>query len=139
MFRYDLHASNGSMLNTPPVFAIYFVGKVFQWIKSQGGLSSIEQMNDRKASHIYDAIDGSGGFFTGHSMPKDRSTMNITFRCPTEDLEAMFIQEAAKHEMVNLKGHRSVGGLRASTYNAFPESGCVKLAQFMAEFARTNG
>ena len=139
MFRYDLHAKQESMFNTPPVFAVYFVGKVFAWIKSQGGLASMEQMNDRKAAHIYAAIDASSGFFTGHSDVKDRSTMNITFRCPNEELEAAFIKEAADHEMVNLKGHRSVGGLRASTYNAFPESGCLKLAEFMNEFARKNG
>jgi len=139
MFRYDIHADKESMYNTPPVFAVYFVGKVFEWIKSQGGLSSMEQMNDRKAGHIYEAIDGSGGFFTGHAKREDRSTMNITFRCPSEELEAAFIEEAAKLEMVNLKGHRSVGGLRASTYNAFPESGCVKLAEFMNEFARKHG
>lgn len=139
MFRYDIHAAKDSMFNTPPVFAVYFVGKVFAWIKSQGGLDSIERMNDRKAAHIYEAIDSSGGFFTGHSERKDRSTMNITFRCPSEELEGTFIKEAAEHEMVNLKGHRSVGGLRASTYNAFPESGCIKLAEFMNEFARTHG
>ena len=139
MLRYDIHASKGSRYNTPPVFAVYFVGQVFAWIQSNGGLQGIETLNERKAGHIYEAIDTSGGFYKGHAAVEDRSRMNITFRCPSEDLEATFIKESSAHDMANLKGHRSVGGLRASVYNAFPESGCRRLAEFMAEFARTHG
>ncbi len=139
MLRYDIHADKGSRYNTPPVFAIYFLGKVFDWIRTNGGLQGIEAMNERKATCIYNAIDDSGGFYTGHAAVEDRSRMNITFRCPSEELEATFIKQASDHDMENLKGHRSVGGLRASIYNAFPESGCRQLAEFMGEFARTHG
>lgn len=139
IFRYDQNAEKKSMYNTPPVFPVYIVGRVFEWIKDQGGLERIEDLNNRKCSHIYDAIDSSSGFYAGHADKNDRSTMNVTFRCPSEEIEKIFIEEAAREEMVNLKGHRSVGGLRASIYNAFPESGCIKLAEFMREFARTHG
>ncbi|MDG2423795.1 MAG: 3-phosphoserine/phosphohydroxythreonine transaminase [Phycisphaerales bacterium] len=139
MLRYDIHASKGSRYNTPPVFAVYFLAQVFEWIQSNGGLKGIEELNERKAAYIYDVIDGSGGFYTGHAAPRDRSRMNITFRCPSEELESAFIEEASNHDMANLKGHRSVGGLRASIYNAFPEAGCRQFAEFMSEFARTHG
>ncbi|MCH2132445.1 MAG: 3-phosphoserine/phosphohydroxythreonine transaminase [Phycisphaerales bacterium] len=139
MLRYETYAKNRSMYNTPPVFPIYFVGLVFQWILDNGGVAGIEELNERKAGYIYDAIDSSGGFYRGHADVADRSRMNITFRCPSEDIEAKFIEEAAQHDMVNLKGHRSVGGLRASVYNAFPEAGCRQLAEFMADFAQRNG
>ena len=139
MLRYDVFAKNGSMYNTPPVFAVYCVSLMFQWILDQGGVAGIEAMNERKAGLIYDTIDESEGFYRGHAAKADRSLMNITFRCPSEELEAAFLKEAAEHDMANLKGHRSVGGLRASVYNAFPEAGCQQLSQFMSEFARRNG
>ena len=138
MLRYAIHADKESMYNTPPVFAVYCAGLVFRWIRSLGGLDAMEVVNDRKAALIYDAIDNSDEFFTGHSEPADRSTMNISFTSPSPELDATFIAQAAEAGMVNLKGHRSVGGIRASIYNAFQEEGCHKLAEFMATFAAAN-
>ena len=135
MLRYAIHADKQSMYNTPPVFAVYCAGLVFKWILSLGGLPSIQAINERKAEVIYDAIDDSQGFYTGHADTADRSTMNIPFTSPSPELDAAFITQAADAGMVNLKGHRSVGGIRASIYNAFPEDGCHKLAAFMAHFA----
>jgi phosphoserine aminotransferase len=118
---------------------VYCIGLVFKWIQEQGGLVGIEAMNDRKAAHLYEAIDQSDGFYRGHAATEDRSRMNVTFRCRSEELEAAFLAQAAEHDMTNLKGHRSVGGLRASIYNAFPESGCRQLADFMRAFASREG
>jgi phosphoserine aminotransferase len=138
MLRYGVHADKGSMYNTPPVFAVYCSGLVFKWILSLGGLSEMEKLNDRKAATIYNAIDSSDGFFTGHADIAARSTMNITFTSPSPELDAAFIAAAADAGMVNIKGHRSVGGIRASVYNAFPEHGCNTLATFMQKFAADN-
>jgi phosphoserine aminotransferase len=139
MQRYATHAQNDSRYNTPPTFGIYLAGRTFQWLLSQGGLEGIDAINRAKAKVIYDAIDASDGFYRGAAAPESRSLMNITFRLPGEDLEAKFVKEAAAQGMDGLKGHRSVGGVRASIYNAFPRAGCDALAQFMREFQRRSG
>ncbi|MBM42286.1 MAG: 3-phosphoserine/phosphohydroxythreonine aminotransferase [Acidobacteria bacterium] len=136
--RYAVAAKHGSRYNTPPVFAIYLFGLVMQWLKAQGGLAAIETVNRRKASLLYDAIDGSD-FYRGTAQAESRSLMNVTFRLPSEELEARFVQEATAAGLSGLKGHRSVGGQRASIYNAFPEQGVAALVAFMREFERTHG
>ena len=135
MLRYDLHADKDSRYNTPPVFAIHVCGLVFKWIESMGGLEAMARRNDAKAAMIYDAIDASGGFFKGHSDPNCRSVMNVPFVTPSPEQDAAFLAEATAAGMSGLKGHRSVGGLRASIYNAFPEAGCEALAQLMRDAA----
>ncbi|MHC4765511.1 MAG: 3-phosphoserine/phosphohydroxythreonine transaminase [Planctomycetota bacterium] len=139
MLDYRKHADKGSCLNTPPAFAIYVMGQVFKWIQGQGGLEAVGARNEEKARIVYDAIDGSGGFFRPVARPGSRSWMNITFRTPGDELDKQFIEEAGAHDMSGLKGHRSVGGLRASIYNAFPRQGCEVLASFMKDFAARNG
>jgi len=139
MLDYRMHVAKGSRLNTPPAFAIYMMGLVFKWIIDQGGLTEIAQRNRDKAGIIYEAIDGSGGFYKGVARPDSRSLMNVTFRTPNDDLDKRFIDEALSNDMSGLKGHRSAGGLRASIYNAFPKAGCEALAQFMKNFAQRNG
>jgi len=139
MFRFDRHAEQGSCLNTPPTFGIHVMGLVFNWILEQGGLEAMQEQNLSKAATLYESIDGSGGFYTGHAREDCRSTMNVTFTCPTPDLDSLFLAEAEDAGMRNLKGHRSIGGLRASIYNAFPAEGCRRLASFMNEFAARNG
>ena len=136
--RYAVVAKHGSRYNTPPVFAIYLFGLVMQWLKAQGGLAAIETVNRRKASLLYDAIDGSD-FYRGTAQAESRSLMNVTFRLPSEELEARFVQEATAAGLSGLKGHRSVGGQRASIYNAFPEAGVAARVAFMREFERTHG
>ncbi|MBM4112169.1 MAG: 3-phosphoserine/phosphohydroxythreonine transaminase [Phycisphaerae bacterium] len=139
MLDYRKQAENGSRLNTPNTFGIHVMGLVFKWILKNGGLKAIEQRNAEKAKVLYDAIDGSGGFFKGHSTPECRSHMNVVFRCPSEELDKKFLKEAEALGMDGLKGHRDAGGLRASIYNAFPRKGCEALAQFMSEFKRSFG
>lgn len=139
MFRYDTHAKAGSRYNTPSVFAVYCAGLVFKWILAEGGLEAMASRNERKASLLYDAMDDSGGFYTGHAHAECRSWMNVPFTTPSPELDAKLIADAAAAGMMNLKGHRSVGGLRASIYNAFPEEGCRRLAQFMADFQTKHG
>ena len=139
MFNYAKHAAKGSRLNTPPTFGIYMMGLVFKWILDEGGLAAMAERNERKAKHVYDAIDSSGGFYSAVARADCRSLMNIPFRTPSADTDAAFLKAAGDAEMSGLKGHRDVGGLRASIYNAFPEEGCERLASFMAEFARTHG
>jgi phosphoserine aminotransferase len=139
MLDYRKHADKGSCLNTPPAFAIYVMGQVFKWIQGQGGLQALGARNEEKAGIVYDAIDGSGGFYRPVARPDSRSWMNITFRTPDGELDKKFIEEAAAHDMSGLKGHRSVGGLRASVYNAFPRQGCEVLASFMRDFAARSG
>ncbi len=139
MLRYDIHAKNNSLYNTPPTFSVYLVNLVLKWIKNEGGLEVIEQRNRDKAALIYDTIDNSQGFYRGHASLDSRSLMNITFRLPNEDLEKAFAAEATKQGMIGLKGHRSVGGMRASTYNAMPVAGCQALADFMNDFQQRNG
>ena len=138
MFRYKTHADKGSMFNTPPCFSIYTIGLVLKWLKNLGGLPSIEKTNQEKAELLYQAIDSSD-FYKGHARFDSRSIMNITFNLPTPELEAQFIQEAAAANFDGLKGHRSVGGCRASIYNAFPYEGVEKLVDFMVAFEKKNG
>jgi len=137
MFRYKTHAEKGSMFNTPPCFSIYTIGLVLKWLKNLGGLPTIEKMNLEKADLLYQAIDSSD-FYTGHARFDSRSIMNVTFNLPTPELEAQFIKEAAAVSFDGLKGHRSVGGCRASIYNAFPREGVEKLVDFMVAFEKKN-
>lgn len=138
-FHYKTVAENGSMYNTPPTFAIYVAGLVFQWIKRQGGLESIEQTNARKAQLLYDTIDGSNGFYRNPVEVISRSRMNIPFVHQDSGLDAVFLKQAEAAGLHALKGHKSVGGLRASIYNAMPLEGVQALVNFMQEFARTHG
>jgi len=138
MFRYSTHLKADSLYNTPPTFGIYLLCLVSRWLKAKGGVASMEELNERKAGKLYDAIDASG-FYSGTAVPEFRSTMNVTFRLPTEELEKTFIAEAAKQDMDGLKGHRSVGGIRASIYNAFPEAGVDALVAFMKDFEQAHG
>ncbi|HZW82942.1 MAG TPA: 3-phosphoserine/phosphohydroxythreonine transaminase [Candidatus Deferrimicrobium sp.] len=138
MLRYSIHAKNDSLYNTPPVFAVYMVHLVLKWIKDNGGLGVMEARNREKAGYIYQAIDESNGFYKGHADKDSRSIMNITFRLPSEELEKSFVSAATKQGLVGLKGHRSVGGIRASVYNSMPLAGCQALAQFMSEFQKSN-
>ncbi|MBU0480131.1 MAG: 3-phosphoserine/phosphohydroxythreonine transaminase [Proteobacteria bacterium] len=138
MFKYKTHAETDSMFNTPPCFAIYTIGLVLKWLKGLGGIPVMEKMNREKAGILYDAID-STDFYRGHALKESRSFMNITFNLPTPELEAAFIKEATSRGFDGLKGHRSVGGCRASIYNAFPRDGVEKLVDFMREFERKNG
>jgi phosphoserine aminotransferase len=138
MLSYAVHAENGSLYNTPPVFAIYLLGLVMRWLIGQGGLDAVARVNERKAARLYGEIDRTG-FYRGTAQKDSRSLMNVTFRLPSEELEKAFIKEAEKEGLDGLKGHRSVGGVRASIYNAFPEAGVDALAGFMQEFERRNG
>ena len=138
MLSYAVHAENGSMYNTPPVFAIYMLGLVTRWLIAQGGLEAIAAVNERKAGKLYAEIDRTG-FYRGTAQKDSRSLMNVTFRMPSEELEKQFVKDAEKAGLDGLKGHRSVGGIRASIYNAFPEAGIDALTAFMQEFERRNG
>jgi phosphoserine aminotransferase len=138
MMNYAVHAENGSLYNTPATFAIYAVGLVMKWLAAQGGLAAIARTNEKKAAKLYAEIDRTG-FYRGTARKEHRSLMNITFRLPSEDLEKTFVKESAAAGLDGLKGHRSVGGIRASLYNAFPEAGVDALASFMKEFERTRG
>ncbi|MGQ9833302.1 MAG: 3-phosphoserine/phosphohydroxythreonine transaminase [Candidatus Villigracilaceae bacterium] len=139
MLDYRLMAENASLYNTPPCWSIYIVGLVFKWAKKLGGLEAIAKQNRAKADILYKVIDESGGFYRGHAQPESRSVMNVTFRLPTEELEALFVSETKKLGMIGLKGHRSVGGLRASIYNALPIEAVEELAKFMKDFHQKNG
>jgi phosphoserine aminotransferase len=139
MLKYDTYFGQNSLYNTPPVYSIYMMNLVLQWIAKNGGLAAIERKNKEKAQVIYDAIDHSGGFFEGMIDPASRSLMNITFKLHDEQLEGKFIKESEAQGFVGLKGHRSVGHMRASTYNAVPHESCKALADFMADFKRRNG
>jgi phosphoserine aminotransferase len=139
LLDYRKIAENRSMLNTPNTWGIYLIGLVCEWLKSQGGLEVMAEKNETKAKLLYDAIDTSDGFYTGHAEREARSLMNVTFRLPTEELEKEFCLEATSLGMDGLKGHRSVGGIRASIYNAFPKEGVERLIEFMKDFAERNG
>jgi len=139
MLRYATHAKNNSLYNTPPSFGVYLMGLVLEWIEGLGGVAGMTERNARKAGAIYQAIDGSGGFYRGHAEAGSRSAMNITFRLPEEAKEKAFLAEAGQAGMVGLAGHRSVGGIRASIYNAMDVEGCRALAAFMGDFAKRNG
>ena len=138
MLQYAVHAENKSLYNTPAVFAIYIMRLVVAWMLKEGGLEVIERRNIRKAQKLYDEIDRSG-FYRGHAQKDSRSRMNVTFRLPNEELEKKFIKESTAAGLDGLKGHRSVGGLRASIYNAFPEAGVDALVDFMRQFEQRNG
>lgn len=139
MLDYRQMTKADSMYNTPPAFSIYVIEKVTRWLKELGGLPAIHERNQKKADVLYKAIDESGGFYRGHAAPEVRSLMNVTFRLPTEELEKQFAKEAEAAELDGLKGHRDVGGLRASIYNAFPPEGVDALVSFMKDFQQKNG
>lgn len=138
MFRYAIHAENGSMYNTPPTYAWYLSGLVFQWLKRKGGLQAMAEINQRKAQMLYDAVDGSQ-FYNNPVVPESRSWMNVPFTLADAELDALFLQEAGEAGLKTLKGHRSVGGMRASIYNAMPEAGVAALVEFMADFEKRHG
>jgi len=138
MLNYKVQAENNSLYNTPNTFGIYILGLVTEWLKSLGGLTAIARLNQRKASLLYSEIDRTG-FYRGTAQKESRSLMNITFRLPSEELEKTFDRQASADGFDGLKGHRAVGGLRASIYNAFPEEGVAGLVDFMREFERTHG
>lgn len=138
MLRYDTFYKKNSLYNTPPAFAIYIVGKVVAWIKNCGGLEEMARRNKIKAKLLYDAIDSSDGFYRGHAEKDSRSFMNVTFRLPNEELEKKFVAEALEKNLSGVKGHRSVGGMRASIYNAMPIEGAQALADFMDKFRKAN-
>ena len=127
------------MLNTPPVFQIYVVGLVLDWLKDKGGVAWAADAAEKRSGVIYDAIENSGGFYRCPVDARYRSRMNVVFRLPTEELEAEFVKRATAEGLDGLKGHRSVGGCRASVYNAMPQAGAEALAGFMADFAHRNG
>ena len=137
MLRYKTHADAGSMYNTPPCYGIYICGKVFKWLLEMGGLPEIQKRNQEKAAVLYDFLDQSK-LFHGTVVKKDRSLMNVSFVTGSTDLDAKFVAAAAEAGFVNLKGHRTVGGMRASIYNAMPMEGVVKLVQFMEKFEAEN-
>lgn len=139
MLRYGIHVKNNSLYNTPPTFGIYMMSRVLGWVKEQGGLAAIEKHNKEKAGLIYDAIDGSRGFYKGHARVDSRSYMNLTFRLANAELEKKFLAEAKQAGFVGLSGHRSVGGCRASAYNAVPYESCLALKTFMLNFQEKNG
>ena len=137
MLQYQIHADNGSMYNTPPAYGIYICGKVFKWLKKMGGLEAMQALNQKKAKVLYDFLDTSR-MFKGTVEKKDRSLMNVPFVTGNQELDAKFVKEAEAAGFVNLKGHRSVGGMRASIYNAMPLEGVEKLVAFMADFEQRN-
>jgi phosphoserine aminotransferase len=138
MLNYQVMTENNSLYNTPNTFGIYILGLTMQWLKGLGGLKAIGDRNARKAAQLYAEIDRTG-FYRGTAQADSRSRMNITFRMASEDLEKRFEKEATAAGLDGLKGHRSVGGMRASIYNAFPEAGVDALVQFMREFERKSG
>jgi phosphoserine aminotransferase len=139
MLDYRTHVAGGSRYNTPPVFSVYVLLLVSRWLRDDiGGLEKMAELNEEKASLLYDEIDVSEGFYRGHAAADARSRMNVTWRLPSEELETRFVEGATRRDLVELKGHRSVGGIRASIYNAMPREGVETLAGFMREFAAAN-
>ena len=138
MFNYQVQADNGSMYNTPPTYSWYLAGLVFAWVKEQGGLAKMAEINKRKADKLYAAIDDSG-FYANPVDPACRSWMNVPFTLADPELDSVFLEESKEEDLTTLKGHRSVGGMRASIYNAMPEEGVNNLIAFMAEFERRHG
>ncbi|RJX27274.1 MAG: 3-phosphoserine/phosphohydroxythreonine transaminase [Dethiobacter sp.] len=139
ILSYKAHAEAHSLYNTPSSFSVYILRLVLNWVKEKGGLKAVEELNNRKAALIYNVIDNSGGFYQGHAVREDRSAMNVTFRLPDDNREKAFAEEAAREGLIGLKGHRSVGGIRASIYNAMPLEGVEALANFMKEFLNRKG
>ncbi|MEM1167103.1 MAG: 3-phosphoserine/phosphohydroxythreonine transaminase [Planctomycetota bacterium] len=139
MWDYNVQFNKESRSNTPNTFAIYMMGRVFKWILDEfGSLEEVERYNEEKAALVYDAIDHSDGFYIPHAKPESRSIMNVTFRCPTEELDAAFIKEAGEAGFKTISGHRSIKGMRASIYNAMPIDGCRQLAAFMKAFQQNH-
>jgi phosphoserine aminotransferase len=139
MLRYSTHGKENSLYNTPPSFSVYMAGLTLKWLNKNGGVAGIKAINEKKANLIYDVVDSSGGFYKGHTVKDSRSMMNVTFTMKNEEIEKKFIKEAEANDMVGLKGHRSVGGLRASIYNAMPVEGCKALSGLMKDFMKKNG
>jgi phosphoserine aminotransferase len=139
MMDYKIHADNDSMYNTPPTYAIYMAGLVFQWLKRNGGVAKMEQTNIAKAKLLYDAINSSNGFYVCPVAHADRSRMNVPFRTADAATDAEFLKQAEARGMLQLKGHKLAGGMRASIYNAMPLAGVQALASFMGEFAQRKG
>jgi phosphoserine aminotransferase len=137
MFDYKIHADNDSLYNTPPTYSIYTLKLVLEWVKAQGGVKKLQEINEKKAKILYDFLDSSE-MFKGTVVPEDRSLMNIPFVTGNDELDAKFVKESKEAGFVNLKGHRSVGGMRASIYNAMPVEGVEKLVAFMKEFESKN-
>ena len=137
MLKYKIHADAKSLYNTPPTYSIYFAGLVFEWVKNMGGVEAMQKINEEKAAVLYDFLDNSK-LFKGTVVPKDRSLMNAPFVTGNEELDAKFVAEAKAAGFVNLKGHRTVGGMRASIYNAMPVEGVEKLVEFMKKFESEN-
>ena len=138
MLKYSTYIENKSLYNTPPTFGIYMLALVTDWMKKLGGLNVVEEINNIKSEALYELLDTSS-FYRNPVQPDSRSKMNIVFRLPSEELEDKFVKEAAKQGMTGLKGHRSVGGIRASIYNAMPLAGVESLIDFMNDFASRNG
>jgi phosphoserine aminotransferase len=138
MLKYSTYSENNSLYNTPPTFGIYMLGEVLNWVKDLGGVTEISKRNEEKAKLIYDAIDQSNGFYVGHAEKESRSLMNITFRVKDEGLEKKFLAEAKIQGFIGVNGHRSVGGCRASTYNAVPFDTCKAFSDFMIQFQQAN-
>ena len=136
---YSGHAAAGSLLNTPPMFSIYVMGKMLRWIQDRGGLAGMAERASRRSGLIYEVMDTSGGFYTGPARPDARSRTNVVFRLASPELDDRFLSGAREAGLVNLKGHRSVGGFRASIYNAMPDEGVHELADYMRSFAQTAG
>ena len=136
--RYAVHAEKNSMFNTPPVFPIYMLGKILKWMNEKGGLDVIERETQEKANLLYSVIDSSDGYYSCPVERRCRSTMNVVFRLPNDNLEAEFLKQSDAADLLNLKGHRSVGGCRASIYNAMPRTGVTALAEFMVAFRDNN-
>ena len=137
MLTYKTHADAGSLYNTPNSYCIYVCGKVFKWLKAMGGLEEMQRRNVEKAKILYDFLDSSR-LFKGTVVPEDRSLMNVPFVTGDKELDAKFVKEATAAGLVNLKGHRSVGGMRASIYNAMPKEGVIALVEFMKKFEEEN-
>jgi len=137
--NYKNHSKEDSMWNTPPTFAVYVLGLVTEWLESTvGGLDAMYEINKKKAALVYDIVDQFPTLYTGHAKKSDRSLMNVTFKLPNEEIESAFLKQAQSHSLDSLKGHRSVGGIRASLYNAMPMEGAQALASFMSDFAKKN-
>ncbi len=139
MLNYKTHVDAGSLYNTPSVFGIYIIALITKWLTNMGGLDAMYKTNKEKAGLLYDCIDSSNGYYKGHAVKDSRSLMNITFNLRNEELEKKFIAEATAANFSGLKGHRSVGGIRASIYNAFPKKGVEDLVSFMQAFQKNNG
>lgn len=138
MLNYETHVKSNSLYNTPPTFGIYMLSLVLDWIKEQGGVKAIEAQNHKKAKLLYASMERSNGFYTPHATEESRSIMNVTFTLPNDELTAEFLQQAKEKGFVGLAGHRSIGGCRASIYNAVTLEACEALAVFMDEFAQAN-